>query len=294
MERLSKNYTANDIIDVLRSLANEIAPKRLKNPDLLKYINLANIQIVNQLGEILNSDYGEIINLSIASSGALFQQPPIRCSYDNSNQIVTLDGDIHNFTESDIGRVIVIYNPMVTDITITTAMLSYLEEIPNQSSFKLAHEFGQNISNARYFYFDINSINSIDISQYNISKITLLEDSSNGRIVKKNYHEFKELVHTSKPNGLYYSQFGQRLFFFKGNELNSYGHISMSYLRQPQPCRNYDDYIDLNDQYIPLLIAQSKSYMYEQLGMDVPQPISDYINNSVEEYKGNQISKEGN
>lgn len=105
-----------------------------------------------------------------------------------------------------------------------------------------------------------------DISAITVEEIIFVDDSANGEVIPVDYSTIRNLANNSrKQNNVYYSHEGQKLKFYKGDQLSSYGTVTLTYIREIELVADETDKLDVPDRFVPKVIEIAKSITYEKL-----------------------------
>lgn len=106
-----------------------------------------------------------------------------------------------------------------------------------------------------------------DFSAKNVEKALKLVDSNIGIIDVKSMKEFDELTNApSKRNRIYATTIGEKFKLFKGENVSSYGTLTLTFVKRLTPCTTEASFLDVKDKYVPKVIDIAKKLVYEQLG----------------------------
>lgn len=273
---LSKYWTIKKIKDYLRVLINELAPDKIQELALDEIIFLNLSDLVEMLNGASAPDYGVVANVNpINGRMVATNQWKTANSYDYSTGIVTKTS--HGLTQNDIGKLILTQG---TDRSAASDYYFYSDivEIIDNNNFRInpAPDF----SSIQYIIFGKYTGTYVDLTQlsYAVDKIIKLVDSINGLCIPVGDFEFQGLANnTLKQNNVFYNHYGDKLLIYKGSNVATLGSLSLYYYRQPIRWSSDNDYIDLKDKYMNLLIAKCKNSIYEFLKIAPPEALSNYI-----------------
>jgi len=128
--------------------------------------------------------------------------------------------------------------------------------------------------------------NQFSLVNTNFDKVVKVVDSNNGLVPMKSDFAFENLAAiTSYQNSVFYFQHGETLNFFKGNNVSNFGTASVYYYRQPVAVVSSSDFLDIRDKYVPLVIAKVKNFVYEQVGKEAPEALTNLIESKTTEIR---------
>ncbi len=276
---LSKYWTIKRIKDYLRVFINELAPDKIQELALDEIIFLNLSDLVEMLNGASAPDYGVVTNVNPINS-RLANSVDIKTGTFNSGA-GTITRNNHGLNNSSIGRHILIWGTDRFNPARQVYFYSEISEIINDNVFKI-YPTNNSITDDQIYYlvFGKYSDTYVDLSTlaYGVDKIIKLVDSINGLCIPVGDFEFQGLSNnTLKQNNVFYNHFGDRLLLYKGTNVATLGSLTLYYYRQPLRWSNDNDYIDLKDKYINLLVAKCKNSIYEFLKLAPPEGLSQYI-----------------
>lgn len=125
----------------------------------------------------------------------------------------------------------------------------------------------------------------ISLSGLRLDKILKLVDSVAGLVRIYSLKEFegiKRIKQEKEAACIYATQYGRKMELFKGDKVETYGTLTLSYKRSPIKAKADADYIDLPDKYMNLLISKTKITLYETLQMQPPDNLAQEVTNQVQ------------
>ena len=78
-----------------------------------------------------------------------------------------------------------------------------------------------------------------------------------------------------------------------GSSVSSFGTLTMYYNSYPQNVSEDEDYLDIRDNYIPLVTAMAKNYCLEHLGITAPEALTNIITTKTREIRENVLREKG-
>ncbi len=290
---LSKQWSIKKIKDFLRVFINELAPDKIQDLALDEIIFINLTDLVEMLNGASAPDYGVIENVNPVNSRVnLGIRFVVANNYNSQTGIITKTN--HGLTQSDVGKVILVQEVSERYGSNYRLGFSQIVEIINSNNFRINPTLGFE-TDILYLVFGKYEGTYIDLSSlsYGVDKIIKLVDSINGLCVPVGDFEFQGLSsNTLKQNSVFYNHFGDRLLIYKGQNVATLGSMLLYYYRQPIRWTNDNDYIDLKDKYVSLLIAKCKNSIYEFLKMAPPEGLSNYIESKTQAIR--QITLEEN
>jgi hypothetical protein len=122
---------------------------------------------------------------------------------------------------------------------------------------------------------------SVDISAITFDRIIAIEDSTYGTCTEVSLKEFGSILradfaHKSYQDNIIYCIIGNTIRFRNGVKCVSPGTKTMYYQRQPSYPVNFDDndFVDLPDKHIPLLLKRIYTFLILQTENDVPHNLA--------------------
>lgn len=277
---LSKTYTRKALKDIIvRSL--DILDSSNDIDSLLNdYLNFAVSEIAELLADAKQPDYGfsEVIAFNddtvatvFGGSGTTFVQSTKVLTTPTGGGFTFIPGQLLIGFESgdfqfSFGKVV-----SVSTVGLNYVVVTSLDHADSSALQFLAHpvyDFGTP--------FDLQDLTKA------IDRVIKLVSSTSGLIPEKKLEEFEYLSGLStRQNSLFFAEFGQKLYLFKGSDVASTGTITIYYYRLPTPMTADSDYIDIKDKYIPLVTAKAKQYVLEQKGKTAPESLTQIINSKT-------------
>jgi hypothetical protein len=242
-------------------------------------VNLSVLDVAEIISGAGSDDYGKtavISDVSSNSSSAVIAGAVYTSSSNNINQ------SNHGLTAADVGRRIIFWNGTAF------AAIASITGIADANNFTVSNGFGSSTYNINYAVFSAYSTPNVDLSVYPLGNITKIVDSISNEVIKVGDREFDNLFRfDEKQNKLYWFKHGQTLFLYKGANVPAFGTLTMFYNSYPQRTFNDDDFLDIRDMYVPLVIAKSKNSCLEHLGVEPPESLQTTIDGKTASIRDN-------
>lgn len=275
---LSKHYQFYSIESLLRILTKQIAIDTVQTKTIMKIVNKNTLDIAEMLNGATAPDYGTV--LSVGDSSVHYSLIKNANSYVDATRIVTVNAG-HGLTNSSIGKKIILSQTDKLEASDRVG-LSVIESILSPTTFRILNQLGGNMSPCIYGILSFNQATNIDLSNYKIDKIIKLTDSLNGLVIKSPDFNFENLDLDDNYNSLYYNHFGESLFLFKGRNITTFGNLELYYYRLPILIEDENDYIDMKDKHIPLLIDKCKLEIYELANLLPPKELTQSVESKTQ------------
>lgn len=164
-----------------------------------------------------------------------------------------------------------------------------LQEIAKELTAINAPDYGVKIEKD-----DISADNNfIDVSGYSIDRIVKVSCDIVGIVPARKYIEFDNLKNISHfENSIFYSLFGEKIYLFIGENISTPGKFAVYFYRQPEYMANDEDYIDIKDIHISLVIAKAKQMIYEKLKLAPPESLTNLIQGKIQNIKKGSVEDE--
>ena len=281
---LAKIYTLKMVVNTIILWLKKETQEELDEEIVKGFVNLAVLDVAEIISGAGSDDYGKtaIINDQSSSVTTNIIQ---NATYTDSTR--TINKAAHGLTSADVGRRISIWSG--TNIS----AIAEIEEIIDNNNFKITKALGNNYT-VNYAVFSAHSSYMIDLSPYKIANITKITDSINKEVIKVGDREFDNLHRfDEKQNKVYWFKHGQYLYLYKGANVPSLGTLTLWYTSYPQRVTEDNDYLDIRDNYIPLVVAKAKNYALEHLGMTAPESLNNLIDQKTREIRENILREKG-
>ncbi|MEM3091546.1 MAG: hypothetical protein QXD05_00210 [Candidatus Pacearchaeota archaeon] len=281
---LAKIYTLKMVVNTIILWLKKENQQEL-DPEIVKgFVNLATLDVAEIISGAGSDDYGKtaIINDQASSVTTNIIQ---NANYTDAARNINKNN--HGLTANDVGKRISVW------MGTTIAAIGEIEEIIDNNNFKITKALGQD-GIINYAVFSAHSTFTVDLSPYKIANITKITDSINKEVIKAGDREFDNLHRfDEKQNKVYWFKHGQYLYLYKGSNVQNIGTLTLWYTSYPQRVMNDDDYLDIRDNYIPLVVAKAKNYALEHLGMTAPESLTSLIDAKTREIRENILREKG-
>ena len=287
---LSKNWTLADLESSLRVLAKEIHVEDIQSESIRKYINLALLDVARMLNGASAPDYHTEL---VVTTGEALGTPVQATSFTHSTK--TIVKTAHGLTSADIGKSILLFETDGTGLAFALT-LGYIVSITNSTSFVVSVSPGTNLPNlGSYVYYKVLTTYSqtyIDLSSLNIDRIIKLVDATNGLVVRQGDLDIEGVSSLNdNKNGVFYNHAGEKIVLKKGSNVSAYGVLTLHYYRLPALLSTSTDYIDIKDNYVPLVMAHAKNYIYEHANKQAPESLTNLIMQRTAEAKKSALEE---
>lgn len=274
---LGKLFTLDGLVQTISLWLKKETEKELDPQFLKKLINLATMDVAEIISGAGSDDYGRTAVISDQASSVSTSIVQSATYTDTSKNILKTT---HGLTAADVGKRIAVW---IGTTRITIAEIATIEDVDN---FTITKALGTD-GTVNYAVFSAHSTTNVDLSTYQLSNITKIVDSTNYEVKKVGDVEFDNL-HRFDTNSdkVAYFKHGQTLFLWSGDDV-TLGTLTMFYNGYPQETTEDDDYMDIRDMYIPLVIAKAKNYAMEHLGMITPDVMQQIIDRKTSEVREN-------
>lgn len=272
--QLSKTWTLKALEDVIRNLVNEIAPDKVQSLSFVDYLNLATSDVAEMLSSASQPDYGvtdvqDVVGRSLTSQISVSESNKETKSLAvgsvselevGNTVFITTTDDSGSVTSVLITKITAIDVPGV-QITVADLWIEYTGDV-----------FVWKVPDFSNTLIDMNEL------AYSVDKVIKVVSSTNGLVIPVKDYEFENVLNLSQyKNSIVMNQFGNILYFKKGASVSTYGQMTVCYYRQPIPMSADGDYIDIRDKYVSLVLAKAKNYIYEQVGVQAPEALTNQI-----------------
>lgn len=277
---LGKIYTLSQVVQDIVLWTKKETQQEL-DPDFVKnLVNLAVMDVAEIISGAGSSDYSKDANISDEASSqttTIIQS----ASYTDATRTVQKVG--HGLTSVDVGKRIALWEGT------SRAGISEIESIVDTSNFVVTKALGADVSGTlNYAVFSFHSETAVDLSNYRIAQVTKVYDSINKEVVEVGDKEFDNLYRfDTRKNKCYFNRRGQTLYLAKGSSVSSFGTLTMTYNSYPQKTEENDDFLDIRDMYIPLVILKAKNFVLEHLGEAPAEQFTNLIDNKTREIREN-------
>jgi len=269
MANLSKKWTLADVLGIIRSELDQLAPDKIQTPQIIDILHLQLSEVAEMLNGAKFPDYG--VTQVIAPVTAPTFSPVTATSYDNTTKTVTKSA--HGLSAGQ---------PLLYWDDGGKIMMGSVVSVPSSSTFTVDTAIGVTVTNFKYQAFTALSVDSVDISSYGLDTITKIKDSGVGLCTPKKIHEIDNLseIPQTKAN-IFYAMFGDAVYFYKGSTVTNYGTMTMYYHRLPNKASLTTDYLDIKDKYVNVVIDKTRVALLGLLKLAVPETLSSTVNNTL-------------
>lgn len=284
---LGKIWTLKMVVSTIVQWLQKETQQEL-DPDFVgTLVNVAIGDVAEFLSGAGSDDYGKTANISDAAS-SMTEDLETGASYTEVSRTITKAS--HGLTSDDIGKRIVYYKDSGDPLLV----IAEIESIPTANTFVVTKAAGENIGSVSYAVFSAHQTPNVDLSIYRIANITKITDSIKGEVIKVGDREFDNLHRfPERQNKIYYFVHGQTLYFYKGTSVTNFGTLTMYFNSYPQVFTNEDSYLDIRDNYVPLVIATAKNHCLEHLQLSAPESLTNLIDNKKKEIRENILREKG-
>jgi hypothetical protein len=281
---LGKIYTLKMVVNTVILWLKKENQQELDADVVKGFANLATLDVAEIISGAGSDDYGKTANITdqAASATATIVQS---ATYTDATRNVLKAA--HGLVAADVGKRISIW------IGTTRAAIAEIESITDVDNFIITKALGAD-GTANYAVFSAHSGVNVDLSTYKLSNITKITDSISKEVIKAGDKEFDNLHRfDEKQNKIYWFKHGQYLYFYKGTEVADFGDLTLWYNSYPQRVTEETDYMDIRDNYIPLVIAKTKNHALEHLGLSAPESLTSLIDQKTREIRESILREKG-
>lgn len=275
---LSKSFQFSYIESLLRVLTKQVALDNIQSTTLQKIVNKNTLDIAEMLNGATAPDYG---STQVLGDAAINYSSPyiIGAPYTYNASTKTVTKSAHGFTDTDIGKRIIVYFSSPID----SLAISTIEDITDINNFTLADSFSGYTAISSFALLSAHSGTNLDLSSLKIDKIIKVVDSTNGLVGPTPDFAFENLAGIDDyDDSVFYNHFGESLLLFKGSNVSAWGTLTVYYYRLPVLVSADADYIDMKDKHIPLLIDKCKLELYELANMMPPKELSQSVESKTQ------------
>ncbi len=281
---LGKIYTLKMVVNTVILWLRKENQQELDADVVKGFANLATLDVAEIISGAGSDDYGKTANISDQAASATTSIVQTATYTDLTRNV---NKTAHGLVAADIGKRIAIW------ISTTRAAIAEIESITDAANFIITKALGGD-GTANYAVFSAHSTANIDLSTYKISNITKLTDSISKEVIKSGDKEFDNLHRfDEKQNKIYWFKHGQYLYLYKGTTVAAYGDLTLWYNSYPQRTTEDDDFMDIRDNYIPLVIAKTKNHALEHLGLAAPESLTNLIDQKTREIRESILREKG-
>jgi hypothetical protein len=242
-------------------------------------INLSVIDVAEIISGAGSDDYGKTAVISDTSSN---QSNTIVSPAVYSPSANNISAANHGLTAANVGQRIIFWE------STAFAAIASIVNIIDSNNFIVSNGFGSSNQTISYAVFSSYATPNVDLSQYPLSNITKVVDSISNEVIKVGDREFDNLYRfDEKQNKLYWFKHGQTLFLYKGTNVPAFGTLTLFYNSYPQRTYNDNDFLDIRDMYVPLVIAKAKNSCLEHLGVEPPESLQTTIDSKTASIRDN-------
>lgn len=276
---LSKLYQLKDAVEIISLwLKKEI--QRELDPEFVKLlINLATLDIAEIISSAGADDYSQDVDIAPDTSSIVTTF--VTATYANTTKTITKVG--HGLTAGDIGKRIAVIN---STTSLTKLLIAQIVSITSPDAFTISLPYGTDGA-VSYAVFPSYLYNvAVDLTQYNFAGITKVYSDINKEVLAVGDVEFDNLYRfPTKQNKCYYNVRGQKMYLIKGSSVANFGNLTITYNRNPNKVVNDNDYLDIRDNYVPLVILKAKNYCMEHLGLTAPETLTNVIDQKTRDIR---------
>jgi hypothetical protein len=267
---LSKDYTLKAMRGLVTLWQQKLSISEL-DPDLVDdFINLAVGDTFQESADQIMEDYGRKQDLSDAAS-AFAAATVIALAFTTADK--KINKVAHGLTASDVGKRIMFGQVVTTTGVITYLTIANILSIIDADNFIVSHTPGVNLpqggpaKDVFYAVLPLHSTAMLDTSGLHIYRVRKIVDSANGEVIEvKDAREFENLSrYPQKQNKIYYYVHGEVIQLFKGANVGSYGTLTLHYYGYPVIPATEDDYLDIKDFHMPVVIQKVQNYILAHL-----------------------------
>ncbi len=251
-------YTAGMVAGTIGQWLNKENMQQL-DPEFIKSLmNLAILNVAETISGAGGDDYGRTALLSDSSSSVTSAIGTDAAWNESAN---TVTKTAHGLTANNAGQLIALWSAA------PSAMIAQIVSITDADNFVITPCNTSYTGPYSYAVFTALPGSPLNISGYPILNIIKIVDSINYECIEVGSKNFDNLYRfPEKQNKTYWYKNGQYLYFYIGANVASVGTRTMSYNSYPQRVMNDNDFLDIKDAYVPLVIDFTKSYCIEHLG----------------------------
>jgi len=284
---LSKQYTLKTVRGLVILWQQQLNISTL-DPDLVEdFVNLAVSDTFKEQADQIMEDYARTQILADASA-AFNAATIIGTAFTHSTK--NIEETAHGLTSADIGKRIIFGQVETATGVITYITIATIVSIIDANNFIVSHSPGANLPQGgppkNFFYAVLPSHSSaiLDVSGLQIYRIRKLVDSISGEVIEvKDAREFENLSrYPQKQNKIYFFQNGETIHLFKGSNISAFGTLTLYYFGYPAKPATENDYLDIKDFHIPIVIQKTQNYIIAHLS-----------NQSINAFDPNSAGKSG-
>lgn len=273
---LSTQHKLEDILGIIRVLADQLDPAKVQNPALISIIHKAVLSVYGALGDAVDDDYVTAVAVSTLAL-ANYSSVVTATSYDNSTKIVTKSG--HGLA---VGDSLVVWDEggKITIVNVTS--------VPGSTTFVISTAIGATVTNFKYVKFTPSVGLTIDISSLAIDHIIKISDSTTGLCVERPFNNLDNCEDNPLDRqNIHWNRKGNYLYLHVGSTITP-GTLTLYYKRIPNKITTTTDYMDIRDQYIPEVIDSAKLGVYEILSKRPPEQLVNSVQSRLESFRQKQ------
>lgn len=289
---LSKLYTLGKVESLLRILTQTLGLSNIRFGDIRAVVNKNTIDIAELLNGAAAPFYQQTTALNDVASNYLAVPTGTDASYTASTKTIAKTGT--GVAATDVGKRLILWD--TTSTTIAKITIAHIASYIDANSFTVTNGPVSNITapDCDYAMFPDLGTSYCDISTLKIDRIIKLVSSNLGEFSPSKDSDFENLANIDEYDGeIFYNHAGEKLHLKKGSAVSTaYGTISLDYYRLPDLATARTDYIDMKDNYIPLLIDRCKLDLYELSDKAAPQNLTDSVTTKVRELMNAGASKD--
>lgn len=267
---LSKDYTLKILRGIVILWQQKLSISELDTDLVDDFINLAVGDTFQEQADQIMEDYGRTQILADAS--AAFNAAAVQ-----TGVFTTLTKNIlktaHGLTATDIGKRIIMGKSVTGTGVVSYLTIANIVSIIDADNFTVSHTPGIDIPTggpANTFFYALlpsHSSASLDLSGLHLYRVRKLIDSISGEVIEvQDAREFENLSrYPQKQNKIYFYVHGETIHLFKGSNITAYGTLTLHYFGYPAKPATEDDYLDIKDYHIPVVIQKTQNYIIAHL-----------------------------
>ncbi len=283
---LSKRWQLSELESSIRISVGQVTKEKIQSKTIKKYLNFALQDIAQQLNGAAAPDYGNTWNISDSGSSET-NTIVTGASYTDATKTVQKTG--HNLTSTSVGQRISLWNGTIS------AVIAEIASITDVNNFVISKAFGGDIAGTvSYAVFSAHTSPNVDLSALDppIDKVVKIKDSINGLLTPLGDADIEAENITDFEDGVFWNKFGETIYLKIGDNVPAWGTLTLFGYRQPYLLNATTDYIDIKDEYVPLVLAKATNYILVILKETAPESLTALI--ASETQKIRQANQEEN
>lgn len=275
---LGKDFTLENVRGNLRTLSDQIAEKKITDPEIDNMIHMGICHLVGRLGDAVNEDYGERVAVSLTSTPD-YADVVTATSYNNTTKTV-----------SETTHGLSIGTPLVYWDDGGKMAIGYVVTTPTAGTFTINIDIGATVTNFKYVVFTAYNGGAIDISSLRLNNIIKIVDDTNGLVVPDNSVDIEgEEKNPQRRKNSYWYRHGNYVYILKGSEAPAFGTLYLFYNRIPTKATADTDYLDIKDEFVKLATDVTKIMIYETLKETPPEALTNTVNDAINQIVASNI-----